>query len=112
MFSKINIPSSNYEDLSNLHFALAKSFNDQKNDEKFVHHTLKANDTKFKTFKNYNFKLEKDQFEQIKKQYENFDSQNQKNNKGENLIFIVGLPRSGTTLLHQIISSHSKTFWS
>ena len=39
-----------------------------------------------------------------------FDSQNQKNNKGENLIFIVGLPRSGTTLLHQIISSHSKTF--
>ncbi len=110
MLSKINIPSSNYEDLSNLHFALAKSFNDQKNDEKFVHHTLKANDTKFKTFKNYNFKLEEDQFEQIKQQYKNFNSQNQKNNKGENLIFIVGLPRSGTTLLHQIISSHSKTF--
>ena len=110
MLSKINIPSLNHEDLSNLHFALAKSFYDQKNVEKFVHHTLKANDTKFKTFENYNFKLEKDQFEQIKKQYENFDFQNQKNNKGENLIFIVGLPRSGTTLLHQIISSHSRTF--
>ena len=26
------------------------------------------------------------------------------------LIFIVGLPRSGTTLTHQIISSHSKVF--
>ena len=38
------------------------------------------------------------------------NQQNQKNNKGENLIFIVGLPRSGTTLLHQIISSHSRTF--
>ena len=110
MLSKINIPSLNREDLSNLHFALAKSFYDQKNVEKFVHHTLKANDTKFKTFKNYNFKLVKDQFEQIKKQYENFDFQNQRNNKGENLIFIVGLPRSGTTLLHQIISSHSRTF--
>ena len=70
MLSKINIPSLNYEDLSNLHFALAKSFYDQKNDEKFVHHTLKANDIKFKTFKNYNFEFEKDQFEQIKKQYE------------------------------------------
>ena len=68
MLNKIDTPGLNYEDLSNLHFALAKSFNDQKNDEKFVHHTLKANDTKFKTFKNYNFKLEKDQFEQIKKQ--------------------------------------------
>ena len=110
MLSKINIPNLNYEDLSNLHFALAKSFYDQKNNEKFVHHTLKANDIKFKTFKDYNFKLEEDQFEQIKKHYENFHFQNQKDYKGKNLIFIVGLPRSGTTLLHQIISSHSKTF--
>ena len=110
MLSKINIPSLNDEDLSNLHFALAKSFYDQKNNEKFVHHTLKANDIKFKTLKDYNFKLEEEQFEQIKKHYENFHFQNQKDYKGENLIFIVGLPRSGTTLLHQIISSHSKTF--
>ena len=110
MLSKINIPNLNYEDLSNLHFALAKSFYDQKNNEKFVHHTLKANDIKFKTLKDYNFKLEEEQFEQIKKHYENFHFQNQKDYKGENLIFIVGLPRSGTTLLHQIISSHSKTF--
>ena len=110
MLSKINIPSLNDEDLSNLHFALAKSFYDQKNNEKFVHHTLKANDIKLKTFNDYDFELEEKQFKQIKNYYENFHFQNQKNNKGENLIFIVGLPRSGTTLLHQIISSHSKTF--
>ncbi len=110
MLSKINIPSLNDVDLSNLHFAIAKSFYDQKNNEKFVHHTLKANELKFKTLKDYNFKLEEEQFEQIKKHYENFHFQNQKDNKGENLIFILGLPRSGTTLLHQIISSHSKTF--
>ncbi len=109
MLSKINIPSLNYDDLSNLHFALAKSFYDQKNVEKFVHHTLKANDIKFKTFKNYNFDLEEIKFDQIKKNYKNFKFQNL-NKKGEKLIFIVGLPRSGTTLLHQIISSHSKTF--
>ena len=30
--------------------------------------------------------------------------------KSNNNIFIVGLPRSGTTLLHQIISSHSNTY--
>ena len=39
MLSKISNPSLNHEDLSNLHFALAKSFYDQKNVEKFVHHT-------------------------------------------------------------------------
>ena len=33
-----------------------------------------------------------------------------KNLQKPNLIFIVGLPRSGTTLLHQIISSHSEVF--
>ena len=109
MLSKINIPSLNYEDLSNLHFALAKSFYDQKNVEKFVHHTFKANDIKFRTFKDYDFELEEIKFDRIKKYYKNCQFLNS-NKKGENLIFIVGLPRSGTTLLHQIISSHSKTF--
>ena len=109
MLNKINNPSLNNEDLSNLHFALAKSFYDQKNIEKFVHHTLKANNIKFKTFKDYNFEPEEIKFDKIKKYYKNFQVPNS-NNKGENLIFIVGLPRSGTTLLHQIISSHSKTF--
>ena len=109
MLSKINIPSLNNEDLSNLHFALAKSFYDQKNVEKFVHHTFKANDIKFRTFKDYNFELEEVKFDRIKKYYKNCQFLNS-NKKGENLIFIVGLPRSGTTLLHQIISSHSKTF--
>jgi len=110
MFDKINSSNLDYEDLSNLHFAVAKSFYDTKNVSMFVHHTLKANEIKFKTFDNYNFELEKIKFEQIKKYYQNFQLQDQKENKGENLIFIVGLPRSGTTLLHQIISSHSKTF--
>ena len=110
MLNKINKPNLNYEDLSNLHFALAKSYYDQKNTEKFVYHTLKANEIKFKTFEDYNFKLEEIKFEQIKKSFKNFHIQETKNNKDQNLIFIVGLPRSGTTLLHQIISSHSKTF--
>ena len=110
MLKIIGDPNLNNEDLSNLHFALAKSFYDQKNIENFVDHTLKANEIKFKTLHNYNFKLEEKVFKQIKKSFKDSKIKNQEENKGQNLIFIVGLPRSGTTLLHQIISSHSKTF--
>jgi len=110
MLSKINTTKLNNEDLSNLHFAIAKSFYDQKNIEKFVEHTLKANEIKCKTFENYNFELEETEFKQIKKYFKNFQYQNLEEDGGNNLIFIIGLPRSGTTLLHQIISSHSKTF--
>ena len=110
MLKKINDPNLDNEDLSNLHFALAKSYYDQKNTEEFVKHTLKANEIKFRTFANYDFKLEEKKFEQIKKSFTDLKLNNEIENVGKNLIFIVGLPRSGTTLLHQIISSHSKTF--
>ena len=110
MLDKIKDQSLNYEDMSNLYFALAKSYSDQKNIEKFVYYTRKANEIKFKTFNDYNFEIEKIKFKQIRNHFENFQFQDQINNEGKNLIFIVGLPRSGTTLLHQIISSHSKVF--
>ena len=110
MLDKIKDQSLNYEDMSNLYFALAKSYSDQKNIEKFVYYTRKANEIKFKTFNDYNFEIEKIKFKQIRNHFENFQFQDLINNEGKNLIFIVGLPRSGTTLLHQIISSHSKVF--
>ena len=50
MLDKIKDQNLDYEDLSNLYFALAKSYFDQKNIEKFVHYTLKANETKLKHF--------------------------------------------------------------
>ena len=54
MLDKIKSPNLNHEDLTNLYFALAKSFYDQKNTEKFVDYTLIANETKLKTFDDYN----------------------------------------------------------
>ena len=108
MLEKIKNKNLNHEDLANFYFALAKSFFDQKNIERFVEYTLKANETKFKTFDNYKFDLEIQKFERIKKYFKNFNFDKILSEKGENLIFILGLPRSGTTLMHQIIGSHSK----
>jgi len=108
MLEKIKNKNLNNEDLANFYFALAKSFFDQKNIEKAVEYTLKANDTKFKTFNDYNFNSELQIFAKIKKYFKNFNFDKNLSDKGENLILILGLPRSGTTLLHQIIGSHSK----
>jgi len=108
MLDKIKNKNLNHEDLANFYFALAKSFFDQKNIKKFAEYTLKANETKFKIFDNYNFGLEVQKFERIKKYFKNFNFDETLSDRGENLIFILGLPRSGTTLLHQIIGSHSK----
>ena len=110
MIEKTKDTNLSDENKSTLFFAIAKSFSDQKNYEKSAEYFIKANEEKFKTIKNYTIDDEIKLFKKIKnifKEYE-FDKDISKN-KPE-LIFIVGLPRSGTTLTHQIISSHSGVF--
>ena len=62
------------------------------------------------SFNNYNFNSEIKLFDKIKETFENYKFDKEKSVQKPKLIFIVGLPRSGTTLIHQIISSHSKVF--
>ena len=53
----------------------------------------------------------RENIENIIKSYKGFDSsvlKNNNNNIDENLIFLIGFPRSGTTLLDTILSSHNK----
>ena len=49
MMNKVKVQNLNKEDKANLYFALAKSFSDQNNIEKFVDYTLKANEIKFES---------------------------------------------------------------
>ena len=98
-------------DKATLLFAISKSYEDQKNYENSSKFFKKANDIQKKIHKNYSIKQEVQLFEKIKNIFEQVDftkySQYYNNKK---LIFIVGLPRSGTTLSHQILAAHSKVY--
>lgn len=95
-------------DKSLMHFALARAFEDLKQTEKSVEHYLTANQMQHK-IRPYQAVL----FEQ----YVDKAIQNGQVTEGQCAevdsslpapIFIVGLPRAGSTLTEQIIASHSK----
>ena len=94
---------------SQLFFAIGKAYDDLNvPSEAFVYYE-KGNNLRRKEL-NYSGKINKLQFECIKKITSKPEFRNAKQIKeiNEKIIFIVGMPRSGTTLLEQIISSHSK----
>ena len=110
----ISILKKNYLkeiDKATLMFAISKSYEDQKDYENSFKFFKKANDIQKKIHKNYSIKQEVKLFEKIKKIFEkvNFTKYTQDYNN-KKLIFIVGLPRSGTTLSHQILAAHSKVY--
>ena len=95
---------------SDLEFAIGKAYDDQKNYELSIKYFESAN-KKRKELVNYNFKSDDKLFKSIKDYFQNFEFNNTKKNKNsEKIIFIVGLPRSGTTLLEQILSAHNQVF--
>ena len=96
------------EDLQRLSFALGKAHEDIGNYEKSFNFYETGNRI-YK--KNIRYKLKNDiaHFEKIKKLFKN-DSVDSVDNYGQKIIFIVGMPRSGTTLVEQILSSHENVY--
>ena len=69
-----------------------------------------ANTTKRKLL-NLNLSNDFKTFETLKKFFKDYNIEiNPKNLEDKKIIFIVGLPRSGTSLVEQIISTHSKVY--
>ncbi len=91
--------------------ALSKAYFDIKDIKKGFYHLNNSNFLKKDTSK---FSMEKEfnQFEKIKSFFNNvYDKNfNFKDNLKIKPIFIVGMPRSGTSLIEQILSSHSKIY--
>ena len=96
---------------SELFFALGKAHDDIKDFKNAFSYYEKGNNIHRK---NINFSIEttKKEFDLIKNSFNKnlFKSFNKAFNKDNTPIFIVGMPRSGTTLVEQILSSHENVF--
>ena len=98
------------EDRIYLRFALAKAYLDNKKYDEFFNQIQLANKEKRDSI-DYNFEKDLQIFENIKLLFKDFNFNNhQFKQHNKKLIFVLGMPRSGTSLVEQIISSHSSVF--
>jgi len=108
MINKIKDKALNENQLMHLHFALGKSFEDIKKYEDSFINFNKANQYLGKIVK-YDIYQDINEIKKIKKIIGYINKIKIDKNLRQ-LIFIVGMPRSGTSLVEQIISSHSNVF--
>ncbi|WP_435096751.1 tetratricopeptide repeat-containing sulfotransferase family protein [Candidatus Pelagibacter bacterium nBUS_27] len=93
---------------ADLYFALGKAHEDIGDFENSYYFLNKAN-LNMKENKNYNFFHIQKLFNNIFKLFNSLDDKILKKKQSKKrVIFICGMPRSGTTLVEQIIASHSK----
>jgi len=98
------------QNLCHVNFSLAKIHEDLENYEKAFKHFAEGNQIQKKIIK-YNINKDVQLFDQIKSNFKKIKKNTHKIQLNKNDItpvFIIGMPRSGTTLVEQIISSHSK----
>ena len=96
------------EGAQSLNFALGKAYEDIGDYEKSFKFIQTANKL-YKKNTNYNVKNEIQLFQKIKIFFENNKIESL-DNFGQKLIFVLGMPRSGTTLTEQILSSHKDVY--
>ena len=103
--------SKNYslKDKAEIGFAIGKAYDDMKMPEEASKYLIFSNNQRREEF-NYNFKNEIQEFELHRDLFGSIKNRIQKNvSRSKPVpIFILGMPRSGTTLVEQILSSHSK----
>ncbi len=106
---KINDPTISEIEKIDLYFSLAKAEEDIGNIKKCSEMLIKGNKLKRKNIK-YNLSEELNLLKDIKKKFEKIKIKELNKNYDKNYIFILGMPRSGTSLVEQIITSHSNVF--
>ena len=111
MENKIKDQSLNDFQKIELHFGLGKAYEDIKNYKKSFENYKLGNKIKRDAIK-YQINDDVKLFENIKNSFSSIDFQNLENvgNKSNKMIFILGMPRSGTTLVEQIIANHKSVY--
>ena len=91
-----------------INFAIGKAQEDSNNYEQAFESLKIANDLKNKIVK-FDINDQKKLFESLKDSFNNINFNDQVvNHDSKKIIFICGMPRSGTTLVEQIVASHSR----
>ena len=94
----------------NMYYALSKSYFDLDNDEFGFKYLELANNFKFNEIE-YSFKKQSKNFKEIKEYFsDNIKNLETLNSFKSTPIFILGMPRSGTSLIEQIVSNHSNVY--
>ena len=108
IFNDIKIKKNQKTELA---FALAKAFDDIKDYKSAFQYYVTGNYLRRKNIL-FSKKKEKAEFSNIKKIFNKrlFKKYEKSGNLNSTPIFILGMPRSGTTLVEQIISSHPKVY--
>lgn len=100
------------ENQISLHFALGKAFDDVSDYQRSFQHFLKGNALKRREFVEYDEVDSLMRFERISSTFSSEMFQERKNfgDPSNVPIFIVGMPRSGSTLVEQVLASHPRIF--
>ena len=111
MENKIKDQSLNNFQKIELYFGLGKAYEDIKNYKKSFENYKLGNKIKRDTIK-YQINDDVKLFENIKNSFSNINFENLENvgNKNNKMIFILGMPRSGTTMVEQIIANHKNVY--
>jgi len=109
MLDKLNNLDLNDDEKINIFFALSKIEEDLNDIKSSYQYLKKGNDLKKKILR-YNIKEDVQLLDKIIEIFKGVDFPEKNLDNNIQLIFILGLPRSGTSLVEQIITSHSKVY--
>ena len=107
LFSENILKNKNNRELVNIFFARSNIFHRKGQYEKSAENLVNANNMKLRMYKS-EVDLLIDKTKKLKISSDNYESNNQKFENNSMSIFIVGLPRCGSTLVESIISLNTK----